>query len=76
LSCHLDPRKYACARSYQKALGLNLKEKSSGRHVGQLKITKRGSAVARKYLYFAALRLIQSHPVVKAWYKNKVNPRA
>ena len=34
LSCHLDPRQYACARSYQKALGLNLKEKSSGRHVG------------------------------------------
>ena len=34
-SCHLDPRKYDCARSYQKALGLNLKEKSSGRHVGQ-----------------------------------------
>ncbi len=76
LSCHLDPRKYACARSYQKALGLNLKEKSSGRHVGQLKITKRGSAVARKYLYYAALRLINSNPVVKAWYENKVNARA
>lgn len=75
-SCHLDPRKYACARSYQKALGLNLKEKSSGRHVGQLKITKRGSAMARKYLYLAALRLIKSHPVVKAWYENKVNPKA
>jgi len=76
LSCHLDPRKYASARSYQKALGLNLKEKSSGRHVGQLKITKRGSSVARSYLYFAALRLIKSHAVVKAWYLNKVDPRA
>lgn len=75
-SCHLDPRKYACARSYQKALGLNLKEKSSGRHVGQLKITKRGSAMARKYLYLAALRLIKSHPVVNAWYQHKVNPKA
>lgn len=74
-SCHLDPRRYACARSYQKALGLNLKEKSSGRHVGQLKITKRGSAMARKYLYFATLRLIQSNPVAKAWYQNKVDPR-
>ena len=75
-SCHLDPRKYACARSYQKALGLNLKEKSSGRHVGQLRITKRGSAMARKYLYLATLRLIKSHPVVKAWYQDKVNPKA
>ncbi len=72
----MDPRKYATARSYQKALGLNLKEKSSGRHVGQLKITKRGSATARKYLYLAALRLIKSHPVVKTWYENKVNPKA
>ena len=76
LSCHLDPRKYDCARSYQKALGLNLKEKSSGRHVGQLKITKRGSSVARSYLYFAALRLIKNNSVVKAWYLNKVDPRA
>jgi len=75
-SCHLDPRKYDCARSYQKALGLNLKEKSSGRHVGQLKITKRGSSVARSYLYFAALRLIKNNAVVKAWYLNKIDPRA
>jgi len=76
LSCHLDPRRYASARSYQKAMGLNLKEKSSGRHVGQLRITKRGSAMARKYLYLATLRLIKSHPIVKAWYENKVNPKA
>jgi len=76
LSCHLDPRKYASARSYQKALGLNLKEKSSGRHVGQLKITKRDSSVARSYLYFAALRLIKSNAVAKEWYLNKVDPRA
>ena len=76
MSCHLDPRKYENARSYQKALGLNLKEKSSGRHVGQLRITKRGSAMARKYLYLATLRLIKSHPAVKAWYENKVNPKA
>ncbi len=75
VSCNLDPRKYDCARSYQKALGLNLKEKSSGRHIGQLKLTKRGSSIARRYLYFAALRLINTHPVVKVWYQNKVDPR-
>jgi transposase len=71
MSLHLDPRQYDCARSFQKALGLNLKEKSSGRYKGQLKLTKRGSAMARKYLYFAALRLMQSDPVIKQWYKNK-----
>ena len=35
LSLHLDPRDYHCAQSYLKALGLNLKEKSSGRYVRQ-----------------------------------------
>ena len=76
LSLHLDPRDYHCAQSYLKALGLNLKEKSSGRYVGQLKITKRGSGKARQYLYFAALRLIQSCPTAKQWYENKKTPKA
>jgi len=76
LSCHLDPRNYDCASSYLKAFGLNLKEKSSGKHVGQLKLTKRGSSMARSYLYFAALRLIKLNPIAKAWYQNKVDPRA
>jgi transposase len=76
MSCHLDPRNFACPRSYQKALGLNLKERSSGRQIGQLKLTKRGSGVARRYLYFATLRLIDHHPVVKQWYQSRVDPRA
>lgn len=76
LSLNLDPRDYYCAQSFIKALGLNLKEKSSGRYNGQLKLTKRGSAKARKYLYFAALRLIQSCPTAKQWYKNKMTPKA
>lgn len=76
LSLHLDPRNYHCARSFLKAAGLNLKEKSSGRYVGQLKLTKRGSAKARQYLYFAALRLIQSCPLAKQWYEKKMTPKA
>ena len=76
LSCRLDPRNFRNARSFQKALGLNLKEKSSGRDVGRLKITKRGCSLARRYLYFAALRLINNDPVVKAWYQKKVDARA
>ncbi len=76
LSFHLDPRNFKCARSLQKAMGLNLKEKSSGPYIGQLKLTKRGSSKARKYLYFAALRLIQKGPITKRWYQSKVNPKA
>jgi len=76
LSFHLDPRNFKCGRSFQKAMGLNLKEKSSGRYIGQLKLTKRGSSKARMYLYFAALRLLQTDPVVKQWYQGKVNPKA
>jgi transposase len=53
-------------------LGLNLKERSSGKHQGRLMITKRGSGRARKYLYLAALRLVREDPVVKLWYAAKV----
>jgi transposase len=68
-----SPRDYPDAASYIKALGLNLKERSSGKHKGQLKITKRGPSLARFYLYFAALRLIARDPLVKQWYKLKTN---
>lgn len=70
-----DPRDYPAAASYVKALGLNLKERSSGKHQGQLKITKRGPSEARRYLYLAALRLLPEKggdPVVRAWYARKV----
>jgi len=63
-----DPSEYPDAASYTKAIGLNLKERSSGKHKGQLKITKRGPSVARFYLYFAALRLIARDPEVRRWY--------
>jgi transposase len=58
--------------SYVKSLGLNLKECSSGRYQGQLRITKRGSGTARQWLYMAVLRLIQKDEVVRAWYRQKV----
>jgi transposase len=61
------------AGSVVKALGLNLKERSSGKHKGQLRITKRGSGSARMYLYMAALRLIQSDTIIKAWYSKKIS---
>ena len=66
------PLDYPNPHSYLKGLGLNLKERSSGKHAGQLKITKRGPGKARKYLYFATLRLRQQDPVIAAWYEKKV----
>jgi transposase len=66
------PLDYPDPHSYLKGLGLNLKERSSGKHAGQLKITKRGPGKARKYLYFATLRLRQQDPVIAAWYEKKV----
>lgn len=65
-----DPREYSCGAAYRKALGLNLRERSSGKHQGHLKITKRGPSLARRWLYFSALRAIQTAPV-KAWHERK-----
>jgi transposase len=63
---------YDNAGSVAKALGLNLKERSSGYKKGQLRITKRGSGFARMYLYMAVLRLVKSNTIIKAWYHKKI----
>jgi len=64
--------KYESVSAYIKACGLNLKEKSSGKHKGQLQITKRGPGDARHYLYLAAMRFSQTDPIGRAWYLKKV----
>jgi transposase len=65
-----DPRTYDSGFAYRKAMGLNLKVRSSGKYKGRLKITKRGHSQVRRWLYFAALRLVQQHGV-KQWYEVK-----
>jgi transposase len=67
-----DPARYTSASAFLKGLGLNLKEKSSGKHQGKLKISKRGPGDCRYYLYLAALRLIGQDTVVGRWYERKV----
>jgi transposase len=67
-----DPRNFVSASHYVKVLGLNLKTHQSGKKRGRLAITKRGSGMARKYLYLAVLRFIQKDAVAKAWYEKKV----
>jgi hypothetical protein len=41
-------------------------------HKGRLRITKRGSSMARKYLYLLSWRLVQSDPIIARWYRSKV----
>jgi transposase len=67
-----NPRNYSSGAAYRKALGLNLKERSSGQHQGQLKITKRGPSIARRWLYLASLRMVQNVEV-NPWYERKKN---
>ena len=69
-----NPANYHCAEAYRKAMGLNLKERSSGRYQGQLKITKRGPGAVRRWLYFAAMRLVQQPDLVE-WYEVKKGQR-
>jgi transposase len=69
-----NPANYHCAEAYRKAMGLNLKERSSGRYQGQLKITKRGPSAVRRWLYFAAMRMVQQPGVVE-WYEVKKGQR-
>jgi transposase len=65
-----DPRKYHAAAAYRKAMGLNLVERSSGKYKGRLRLSKRGSARGRQWLYFAVLRLVQQCGV-RPWYEAK-----
>ncbi len=67
-----DPLEFDSPQALVKAVGLNLRERSSGKKKGGLHITKRGSGVARLYLWLAVLRLIQSDRIVRSWYAKKV----
>jgi transposase len=63
------PTSFATPGALEKATGLNVKVKSSGEAAGKLHITKRGPPQVRQLLYLAVLRLVQSDPIVAAWYR-------
>jgi hypothetical protein len=69
-----NPQKYDSAPAYRKAMGLNLREDSSGDSQGPLTITRRGPGIVRRWLYFAALRWVQRGPL-KAWFGARKDPR-
>lgn len=69
-----DPGDYPSAKGLMKAMGLNLRIHSSGkRKPGKERITKRGNGMVRMMLWLAALRMIKSDRVVRAWYESKVS---
>lgn len=67
-----DPALFPSSSAYVKGFGLNLKEKSSGKEQGHLRITKRGSGRARQYLWLAVFRWVKTDPIAKAWYQKKI----
>ena len=66
-----DPREFKSARAFVKAIGLNLREKSSGTIKGRVSITKRGPNRVRQFLWLTANRWVQSDPLAAQWYARK-----
>jgi len=59
LGCAGDLRLYKHGRQFLRRAGLNLAERKSGKYQGQIKISKRGDSMLRKYLYMGMLPLIK-----------------
>ncbi|MDQ0886607.1 transposase [Paenibacillus sp. V4I9] len=72
LSCAGDLRQYAHGRQLLRKAGLNLAERMSGKHKGQIKLSKRGDATLRKYLYLATITLVGTNPVFRQMHENNV----
>ena len=62
-----DPRAYSSAGALLKGCGLNLKEVSSGKRIGEKSISKRGPSMLRRWLFFWAMRAIQKEEL-REWY--------
>jgi len=63
-----DFRKFKTISEITKLAGLDLFEVSSGNHNGVRRISKRGRALMRKLLFFAALNTVKSHGIMHAKY--------
>lgn len=68
-----DFNNFRYIREILKYGGLNLFEKSSGNHQGQRRISKLGSGILRKFLYFAALSLVRHDNRLRGYYRRKVS---
>jgi transposase len=65
LGCAGDLRHYAHGRQLLRRAGLNLAERTSGKHKGQIKLSKRGDSMLRKYLFMGTLALVRQNPDFK-----------
>lgn len=66
---------YKTAAQLEKSCGLNLKIRQSGKVANGLHLTKRGPSIVRKYLWFAAMRVIhpdQGDAIARAWYHKRL----
>jgi transposase len=72
LSCAGDLRQYAHGRQLLRKAGLNLAERTSGKYKGQIKLSKRGDATLRKYMYLATISVIGTNPVFRQMHENNV----
>jgi transposase len=68
LGCAGDLRHYAHGKQLLRRAGLNLAERTSGKHKGQIKLSKRGDSLLRKYLYLGVLSLVRQNEDFKHWH--------
>ena len=63
-----DFKKFDTHAEMMKLAGFDLFEVSSGQHQGQRHISKRGRALMRKLLFFAAINAVKTHGIMHARY--------
>lgn len=64
-----DFNKFKTIQEVHKLAGLNLYEKSSGKHQGGRHISKRGRALMRKLLFFAAINTVRKDRIMHEYYQ-------
>lgn len=75
LACAGDLSQLDHGNQLLRMAGMNLAEKSSGKYIGQIKLSKRGSSMLRKYLFLAVFHLLANDPVFKAMHKYNVQTK-
>jgi len=68
-----DFRKFSTRSEVMKLAGLDLYEISSGKHKGQLRISKRGRALIRKLLFFASMNVVKSKGIMNKPYQQMLD---
>lgn len=68
-----DFKKFKTISEIMKLAGLDLFEVSSGMHKGRHHISKRGRALMRKLLFFAAINAVKSHGIMHEKYQKMLS---